>query len=79
MFFADLKYIRFHIIIFVLQAISAFGLAGSIAVLGFISFQKDYLDITITYAYLFTIVYAHVIHFDRSAEHEGGPVLRADQ
>ena len=50
MFFADLKYIRFHLILLVLQAISAFGLAGSIAVLGFISFQKDnsyYLGIVV--------------------------------
>ena len=41
MFFADLKYIRFHLILLVLQSISAFGLAGSIGVFGLISFQKD--------------------------------------
>lgn len=40
LFFADLKYTRFHIFLFVLTALAAFLLPAGIAILGFVDFQK---------------------------------------
>lgn len=48
-FFADLKYIRFHILMIVLLALSAFMLPSGLVILGYVSFQntKDILSIVI--------------------------------
>lgn len=45
LFFADLKYIRFHIIILILSAISSFVLMSGVALIGFHNFQIDNNDI----------------------------------
>ena len=39
-FFADLKYIRFHIFLIILLALSAFMLPSGIVILGYVGFQK---------------------------------------
>ena len=44
LFFADLKYIRFHMILLILTSISAFALASGVALVGFRSFQLDNQD-----------------------------------
>lgn len=55
LFFADLKYIRFHIIILILSAISAFVLASGVALVGFHKFQNDNSDI---YSLIISIIAA---------------------
>lgn len=48
-FFADLKYIRFHLLMVVLLALSAFMLPSGIVILGYVSFQNtnDILSIVV--------------------------------
>ena len=45
LFFADLKYLRFHLLLLVLTAIAAFVLPAGVAILGFIHYQADHSDI----------------------------------
>lgn len=44
LFFADLKYIRFHMILLILTAISSFVLVSGVALVGFHMFQMDNND-----------------------------------
>ena len=49
-YFADLKYIRFHLLLVTLLSVSSFGLSASIALFGFNNFKNDttqILDIVI--------------------------------